>query len=126
MGSMRLFSSYIFITFGSILDTYIIFERLKIFNPKFKIFHKTSILKICFLIFFFSVLVNIVQHLHANEVKTMSLIRDLKLKCNLNIPADLPEIKFLNPFESNPVKKGKDSINSNYAFMRFAGIRFDV
>jgi len=117
VGSMRLFSNHICLTFGSILDTYIIFERLKLFNPKFKIFHKTSILKICFFIFLFSILVNIVQHLHANEVRTIGLIRDLKLKCNLNIPTDLPEIKFLNPFESNPVTKTLTFTVFNYFFV---------
>ncbi len=51
MGSMRLFSSYIFITFGSILDTYIIFERLKIFNPKFKISFIQIFISLVFLLF---------------------------------------------------------------------------
>jgi hypothetical protein len=115
--SMRLFFNHILITFGSILDTYIVFERLKIFNPKFKLFYKTSILKICFGIFLFSASVNIIQHLHANEVKTAKNLRFLKSKCNLNIPADLPKIKFLNPFESNPVTKTLTFTVFNYFFV---------
>lgn len=56
-------------TFGTFMDTFIVYERIQLYNPKWKFLSKTSAGKISLFVFLFSLVLNVPVNLSRNVIQ---------------------------------------------------------